>query len=191
MEENQEARASLPGPRRGHSSRRLGAIGAVVFAAGLVIGVILAGLNVAGAQTSPSPSASTGTQGPKFGRFGPGLFGHGGFGPGFGAIHGEFTTPAPGGGYQTLATQRGTVTAVSPSSITVKSEDGFARTYGVDGNTVVTAGNNGIADVKTGDTVRILAVVSSGKANAVEIMDATRLQQLRGRWQPPFPSASG
>jgi hypothetical protein len=189
MEENQEARASLPGPRRGHSGRRLGAIGAAVFAGGLVIGVILAGLSVAGAQTSPSPSASTGTLAPKFGRFGPGMFGHGGFG--FGAIHGEFTTPAPGGGYQTLATQRGTVTAVSSSSITVKSEDGFARTYGVDANTVVTAGNNGIANVKTGDTVRILAVVSSGKANAVEIMDATRLQQLRGRWQPPFPSASG
>ena len=189
MEERQEGRASLPGTRRVHSGRRLGAIGVVVFAAGLVIGVTLAGLNVAGAQTSPSPSASAGTQAPKFGRFGHGFLGHGGFG--FGGIHGEFTAPAPGGGYQTLATQIGTVTSVSSSSIAVKSEDGFTRTYGVNDNTLVSAGNNGIADVKTGDTVRILAVVSSGKANAVEIMDATRLQQLRARWLPSFPSESG
>ena len=115
-------------------------------------------------------------------------FGH--FGFGFGAIHGEFTAPAPGGGYETLATQIGTVSSVSSSSITVKSADGFTRSYTVDGNTLVTAGNNGIADVNSGDTVHVLAVVSGGKASAVELVDFTRAQQVRGRWLPPFPSES-
>ena len=103
-----------------------------------------------------------------------------------GALHGEFTMPAPGGGYQTLAAQTGQVTSVSTSSIALKSEDGFVRTYSVDDNTLVTAGNNGISDVKTGDAVHVLAVVSGGKARAVDIVDATTVQQSRGRWAP-FP----
>jgi hypothetical protein len=183
-----DARVSPPGRKRRVG---LGAAGAVLFAGGLVVGIILAGLNVAGAQTSSSPSPSVGSHAPsfpKFGRFGP-PFGH--FGFGFGAIHGEFTTTAPGGGYETLATQVGTVTSVSSSSITVKSVDGFTRFYGIDANTEVTAVNNGISDVKSGDTVRVLAVVSGGKASAVDLVDATRAQQLRGRWQPPFPSEPG
>ena len=187
MDASTDARVSPPGRKRRWG---LGAAGAILFAGGLVIGVVLAGLNVAGAQTSPSPSASTGAQTPgipRFRHFGP-EFGH--FGFGFGAIHGEFTAPAPGGGYETLATQVGTVSSVSSSSITVKSADGFTRSYTVDRNTLVTAGNNGIADVNSGDTVHVLAVVSGGKASAVELVDLTRAQQVRGRWLPPFPSES-
>lgn len=161
-----------------------GVVGAI-FAAGLVIGAIVAGLNVAGAQTpSPSPSSS---EGPRVERhFGPGPgFGHFGFGPG--AIHGEFTTAAPDGGYQTLATQIGEVTSVSSSSVTVKSEDGFSRRYAVDDNTLVNAGNDGIADVKEGDTVRVLAVVSAGSARAVDIVDSTNVDRLSERWMPRPP----
>src|SRR5437773_12307998 len=99
MDASSDAKVSRPG---GNRRLGLGAAGAVLFAGGLVIGVILAGLNVAGAQTSPSPSPSAGSQAPalpRFGHFGHG-FGH--FGRGFGAIHGEFTITAPGGGYETL-----------------------------------------------------------------------------------------
>jgi hypothetical protein len=181
MDQLQEATGSPLGNRR----RRRGAgIAVGVFAAGLVIGIMLAGLNVAGAQSSsPSQTPNSGTRRPGLG-FGPGGFGH--FWFGFGALHGEFTIPAPGGGYQTLAVQTGQVTSVSASSIAVKSEDGFVRTYSVDDSTLVTAGNNGISDVKTGDTVRVVAVVSGGKARAVDIVDATTVQQSRGRWAP-FP----
>jgi hypothetical protein len=193
MEEPQESRDS-PQPRR---RRRFGLpAGAGIFAGGLAIGIVLAGLGLGLAQTgSPSPTPSSGA--PLPGHKGPfgrgGLGGHFGF---FGALHGEFTVPAPSGGYQTLAMQRGQVTAVSASSITVKSDDGFSRTYSVDGNTVVAAGDNGIADVKTGNAVRILAVVSGGKARAVQILDATTVGRSRGTWLPryheaePSPSAS-
>ena len=175
-----------PAGRDGARRRRFGVAGVVVFVTGLVVGMILAGLTGAGAQPTSSPSTSTSPNLPVKG-FGHG-FGHEGFG--FGAIHGEFTTAAPGGGYQTLATQIGTVSSVSSSSITVKSEDGFTRTYGVDDNTLVNAGNNGIADVKSGDTVRIVAVVSGGKTSAVEVIDGTNVSKLRGRWAPPFPGSA-
>ena len=187
MEEPRESRDSLQPPRH----RRFGLPAAAgLFAGGLAIGIVLAGLGLGLAQTSsPSPTPSSGaTQVPGH----KGLFGRGGFGGHFGffgALHGEFTVPAPGGGYQTLAVQRGQVTAVNASSITVKSEDGFSRTYSVDGNTVVAAGDNGIADVKTGNAVRILAVVSGGKARAVQIFDATTVQRSRGTWLPRYHEA--
>ncbi|MFI5510863.1 hypothetical protein ACIA48_25645 [Mycobacterium sp. NPDC051804] len=44
------------------------------------------------------------------------------------SLHGEFVV-ADGGGFSTMVTQNGTVTAISPTSITVRSEDGFTVTY--------------------------------------------------------------
>src|SRR5579862_5045473 len=78
------------------------------------------------------------------------------FGP-VGAIHGQFVVPKPGGGYQTIDTQRGTVTAVSASSVTVKSSDGYTKTYQVTSSTKVAARRGGIGSVKTGQTVSVLA----------------------------------
>lgn len=146
---------------------------------GLVAAMITTGLGVASGQSDDSkPMAMRG-----HGK----LMGRGGLG---GAIHGEFTAPKPDGGYQTLAMQVGEVTSVSSSRITVKSEDDFSRTYIVDDGTLVNAGNNGIADVNTGDSVRILAVVEGDDARAVEIMDKTQIQDLRGRWNPRARSES-
>src|SRR4029077_4894599 len=73
-----------------------------IFVAGLIAGMILTG--AATAQT-PSPSAGAKENGKHFKGFGHG-FGHGRFG---GGIHGEFVVPKPGGGYQTVLTQIGTV----------------------------------------------------------------------------------
>jgi len=176
-----------PPPAADHGRRRrFGIAGAAIFATGLVVGIVVASVTGAGAA-SPSPSSSAGSNLP--GKIGHRFFGH----DGFGAIHGQFTTPAPNGGYETLDTQLGTVSAVSSTSITVKSADGFTATYSVDDNTLVNAGNNGISDVKNGDTVRVVAVASGGKASAVEIVDGTNVQNLRGRWAPafPFPDAPG
>lgn len=166
---------------------------AALVGAGLVGGVVLAGLNIANAQTSPTPTPSTPStttpdQRPPRGG-GPGGPGgpHGGMGIG---IHGEFTTAAPGGGYQTLASQVGEVTAVSATSVTVKSEDGFSRTYGVDDNTLVNAGNDGIADVKKGDDVRVMAVVAGGTAKAVEVNDGTNIRASHDRWAPGPPAGA-
>ena len=176
-----------PQPVDHGSRRRRFGIGAAIFATGLVAGVIVASVTGAGAA-SPSPSSSASSNLPHK-MFGHGFFGHDGFG--FGAIHGQFTTPAPNGGYQTIDTQLGTVTAVSSSSISVKSADGFTATYSVDTNTLVNAGRDGISSVKTGDTVHVVAVVSGGKASAVDVFDVTNVQNLRGRWAPAFPGEPG
>jgi hypothetical protein len=177
-------------PASGGRARTPLAVVAGIFIAGLVVGMIIASLHIAGAQT-PSPSA--GANGKQFRGHGHEGFGHKGFGFS-GGIHGQFTVPAPGGGYETLATQTGEVTSVGSSSITVKSEDGYTHTYSVDNNTLVDAGNNGIADVAKGDTVRVLALVSGGKSAAVQIFDATKVKHLRQRYfQRPEkvqPSAS-
>ena len=61
------------------------------------------------------------------------------------------------------------------------------RTYSVDQNTVVNSGRDGIGNVKNGDTVRVNAVVSNGKAAAHDIMDMTTLGQIRQHWNPNAP----
>jgi hypothetical protein len=50
------------------------------------------------------------------------------------ALHGDVTTNA-GGSVQALVFQRGEVTAVSNTSVTLKSSDGFAATYGLNATT--------------------------------------------------------
>ena len=90
----------------------------------------------------------------------------------FGALHGEFVVQKDGGGYQTVVTQSGSVTAVSSTSITVKSADGYTRTYVVNADTKVNRDGK-IADVKTGATVRIRAAVSGSTATASSIDDGS------------------
>jgi hypothetical protein len=115
--------------------------------------------------------------------------GFGGFGgPGFGAggaLHGEYTTGKPGGGYQTIDVQQGQVTAVSNGSITVKSDDGFTKSYAVTASTLVDAQRDGIGSVKVGDKVSVQATVSGGTATATDISDRTAIQQAH-----PKPSAT-
>jgi hypothetical protein len=126
----------------------------------------------ASGDTSPSPSTSPSTapsnstenrpdpgRGPRGGPFGD-------------ALHGEFVTAKDGGGYQTIATQKGEVSEVSATSITVKSADGYSRTYTVNGDTKVN-GSGKIADIKTGETVRVRAVVADGTATATSVGDGT------------------
>lgn len=174
-------------------------------AGAIILGGFVIGLGVAYAQTESStttvpPTTST-TQaapavpplGKQFGRghghgpFGGKMFGRhfGGLGK-FGGIHGEYTVKKPDGtGYQTWATQVGEVTGVSSSSITVKSEDGYSRTYSVDENTVVNAGRDGIGTVKNGDTVRVAGLVEDGKARAAAVFDSTSLGKIGEHWGFP------
>jgi hypothetical protein len=143
-----------------------------LVAAGAAVGMTLAGLGVAAAQTDGSttttpPADSADSADARPGPGGPGGR-HGGPGKGMG-IHGEFVTAAPSGGYQTIATQKGDVTDVSATSIKVKSEDGYERTYVVNDDTMVGAGNNGIADVAVGDDVHVTAVVTGDTATAKSV----------------------
>jgi hypothetical protein len=199
---------SAPAPPTAVPPRRRGRMAKAAAGAAVAIGLGLGVTAVAGAVTTPkddsttttapaaaaAPNAATPTAPAPPEGGGPRGFGHGGHGgPGGPGIHGEFTTNGPNGGYQTLDSQIGQVTAVSNTSITVKSEDGFEKTYAVDTDSVVNAGRDGIADVKTGETVRILAVANGQTANAKEIEDVTSLGNHRKTWAPqrPAPPAEG
>jgi hypothetical protein len=178
--------------------------GRPLILAGVAVAALLAGAGVAMAATSgspasgaaaspaggtvatPSPSARPAL--PHQGRPGGSGFA---FGGPFGAVHGRFVVPKSGGGYQTIDTQRGSVTAVSAASITVKSADGFIKTYQVVSSTSVDAQRDGIAAVKTGHQVAVTATVSSSTATAVSILDFNLLPAMHGGggWNHPAPSA--
>lgn len=130
---------------------------------------------------TPSPSASPSTSPDKPNEPGKSGAHRGQFGLG-GALHGEFVVKKDDGSYQTVATQRGEVTAVSKESITVKSEDGYSRTYTLTEDTLVNAARDGIDDVKTGNTVSVFAVVADGKATATSVNDGTVREAARDRW---------
>jgi hypothetical protein len=128
--------------------------------------------------TNPTPSpglpGSAGPATPRFRRFGP-LFGIGG--DLFGALHGVFVVGKSGGGYEIVDVQNGQVTAVSSTSITLKSADGFTKSYVVTSSTRVDAQRDGIGSIKVGNQASVQATVSGSTATAISIEDLTLLQQ--------------
>lgn len=131
-------------------------------------------------------TASASTQGAGgFGAGGGGGFGGGGArggGPGgmgglFSALHGDFTVQ-DNGSYVTERMQTGQITAVSATSITAKSVDGYTQTYTIDSSTVVDQGSEQVSDLKTGTTVTIIAKLSGDTGAATSISDQ---QAMGGR----------
>jgi hypothetical protein len=180
-----------------------------------VIGVgVLAGAGVAVAATgssSPTPSASSPPpatapsssplppKGPPkdmpwriVHRGGPFAFGPAGpLGGGlFGAVHGTVVVPKSGGGYQTVAFQNGKVTAVSSTSITLRSADGYSHTYQVTSSTMVDAQRDGIGSIKDGNQVVVDATVSGSTTTTVRIIDLSLLQQGFHRMFGAVPGAN-
>ncbi|GAB2601359.1 hypothetical protein [Kribbella endophytica] len=131
------------------------------------------------ANPSASPSAPADPAKPG-GPGGPGR--HGELGLGMGALHGEFVVEKEGGGYQTVSTQRGEVTAVSKDKLTVKSADGYSREYTLTEDTLVNAARDGIDDVKTGNQVTVSAVVANNVATATTVNDGTTRDAAREKW---------
>jgi hypothetical protein len=78
--------------------------------------------------------------------------------------HGEFTFTGSDGKPVAMTVQRGQVTKVSDTSLTVKSEDGFTATYAVSVDTRRT----GASDLASGDTVLVVAEKSGAKAVLVQ-----------------------
>lgn len=95
-----------------------------------------------------------------------------------GALHGEFVVPKKGGGYQTVASQRGTVESISSTAVTVRSEDGYQRTYAVDDTTMVNAGRAGVGSIEKGATVAVVATVSGDDATAVRVVDVSKTKAV-------------
>lgn len=171
-----------------------------IYTAALAGGLALGGFGIAAAQTdttSPpttvAPNDNATPKPPTDGKLGPrmhsgmrGPGGPGGFGMmgAGGAIHGELTVPDGNGGYRTMVIQRGTVTDVSSTSVTVKSDDGYTKTYKVDDNTLVNAGNEGIGDVKKDDKVNVRGFMDGDTALAANVTDETGVGAIRDHWKP-------
>jgi hypothetical protein len=90
-----------------------------------------------------------------------------------GVLHGQYVVRRPGGGYQTIDVQNGQVTAVSSTSITLRSADGFTHSYVVNRSTAVAAGHGGIASVKVGDQASVEAMVIGSSDVATSVTDLT------------------
>ena len=145
----------------------------------------------ASASASPSPSVRPSfppkgqwrmrAPGGPFAFGGPGgpfaFGGPGALGGLFGAVHGTAVVPKPGGGYQTIAFQNGKVTAVSSTSITLRSADGYSHSYQVTSSTLVNAQRDGIGSIKAGNQVIVTATVSGSTDTATRIIDVSLLQQ--------------
>ena len=175
----------------GHSLLLIVVAAVALFAGGGVALAATGGGPAAAAApvaSTPSPSSSLPGRLPGAGsgpraRFWPG----GGARPGgagraaFGAVHGQFVVARPGGGYQTVDMQRGSVTAVTGSSITVRSSDGFVKTYQVPAAAQLNAQRNGIGSVRKGNQVMVVATVSGSTATATHILDFSLLPR-QGGW---------
>jgi hypothetical protein len=165
------------------------------MAAGLALGLALGGAGISyaassGSSSSPStttPSNSQAKPHPFPRGFGGGLAGRGlGLLGGGQIVHGQVKVRTPNG-YQVVSVQAGQVTAVSTTSITVVSSDGFSQQYSVASSTIVNAQRDGIGSVKTGHQVQIIATQSGSTWNAVRIADLTALQNGRAAFGFGFP----
>jgi hypothetical protein len=123
--------APEPEPRRWGMRETATAVGVAAVIAGLGGAAIYA----ATGSDSPPIGAPHHAAGP--GTMPGGPPGIGAHGPGTdstSSLHGEFVMPDGSGGYTTVLTQTGTVTAISSPSITVRSDDGYTQAYVVPSN---------------------------------------------------------
>ena len=173
----------------------------IIAAAAVVAGLAAGATGVAlAADTSATPTASpTSSASPTHGQPGDrkppprfkGLRPGGPGGPGgrlglgmLGAgapVHGEFVVPNGSSGFRTIVVQRGEVTSVSATQITVLSKDKFTATYAVTADTMVNAARDGISTIKKGATVNVAATKAGDKLTAVHIGDQTARKGMKER----------
>jgi hypothetical protein len=91
------------------------------------------------------------------------------------SLHSEFVAPDGSGGYSTVLTQTGTVTAISPTSITVRSDDGYNQTYVIPN----TAGNAG-PPFAVDDRVVLRAIRNGQTATVTNIGNPQQDAPLQG-----------
>jgi hypothetical protein len=140
---------------------------AVVVLGGLGGGIALADSSSPApppTTTQPTPSQSTPAQNKPSHNKHRGLLGR--------IAHGEVTLN--GKNHRVVDAQHGQVQSVSPTSITVKSTDGFTATYTVDPSTKVRKDKqaSAIAQVANGDRVFVVATKSGTADTATRIADS-------------------
>lgn len=90
-------------------------------------------------------------------------------------LHSEVVLAKEGGGTQTVLVQKGAVTEVSATSVTVRSADGHTRTYAVNGDTRVKADSDEIGAVAANEEVLVVAPRSGETQTATVLVDLTDL----------------
>lgn len=163
-----------PRPHRGWSSRQtLAAVGvaAVIAAFGgaAIYAATSGGANDMGRSWHGRGPGDPGFGGPGFGGQGfggQGPGGPGGWNPPAAALHGEFVVPDGNGAYTTVLTQTGVLTAVSDTSITAKSADGFTQIY-----TITPGSRAANTQLALNDTVTIRANVTNNAATATTVTE--------------------
>jgi len=215
-EHDHHTQPGKPGLRAAWSGSRRVAVPAAVIVVGVLAGAGVAVAATSSPSPTPTPSASPSASAkppgalphsaspdpatpPKGGwriHGAPGPFGSAFDGPGllggglFGAVHGTAVVPKSGGGYQTVTFQNGKVTAVSSTSITLHSADGYSHTYPVTSSTNVNAQRDGIGSIKVGNQVVVTATVSGSSTTVIRIIDVTQLQQGFHRFFGAPPAAN-
>lgn len=107
-----------------------------------------------------------------------------------GALHGEFVVPAGDDTFQTVAVQRGKASAVSATSITVRSDDGYSATYAITADTRVKA-RGGATSVAKGSEVHVVALRKGARLTAQLVHDRGAPGQARDKPKPkPSPTSS-
>jgi hypothetical protein len=174
-----------PPPRRGWSRRQtLAAVGVAAVIAGFGGAAIYAATSGGSHEMDPGihgfGPAGPGPRGP--GPWdGPGSAGDPGRGPNSvrgraAPLHGEFVVPDDNGGYTTVLTQTGVITAASDTSITAKSADGSTQTY-----TIAPGSPAANAQLAVNDTVTVHATIANGTATATMVAEGNDAGRPRPR----------
>ena len=162
------------------TGRRAGVIAAWTAAAVLGLGAAAGAANVAFADPTPTPTPSSSSSAEKPNADRPDRpLRHGKADRRFGrhalggrALHGEFVVKDKDGKFVTTLSQRGEVTEVDSDSITLKSEDGFTKTYTVNGDTRIRRNHDQakIGDIKAGENAAVIAIKDGDGATAKAII---------------------
>jgi hypothetical protein len=158
--------AQQPKPKRSTKKIVIAAVVAMGIA-GAGAGVVYAASGSTSDNTTQGPGGQGGMGGGPGGQGGPG-----GAGQLMDALHGEYVVSDGSGNYTTELLQNGDVTAISDSSVTVKSDDGYTHTYTIDSDTVVGNGSTKLSSIATGDEVTIIATESGDTATVDTISEA-------------------
>jgi hypothetical protein len=159
------------GPERSTKARRAGTVAAGVVLA-LGAGGVAYAAGSSGATATPRGYGAEGANGYGAPGGGPGgghLGGRGGFGFGLGGgvLHGEATVKDGDSATKTVFVQQGSITAITATSLTVKSTDGFSKTYVLDADTKKLTPDT----LAVNDTVGVLADVAGSTATATRVVE--------------------
>jgi hypothetical protein len=150
-----------PEPRRWGGRETAAAIGIAAVIAGFGGAAIYAATGNSLHHVT-GPTAAHQVFGPPSGLGGGPMGAAGPAGPGEKPLHGQFVV-SDADGYTTVLTQVGTVTAVSPMSVTVRSDDGFSQIWTTSAIRTTT--------YVVGDDVMIRGVQKDDRSVVTEVLD--------------------